>query len=196
MPPRHGPFNLKFGGAMPTITITCPTCTTQLEIDAKYRNEEVECGNCQQVFIAKPKGESSPDEDGWEVTPSPKRKNRFRKERTKDDDDYEDDYEEDDDDYEEDRPRRRSRYRRERARDYTPKSRLAYILIALFLGWLGIHNFYAGRTGAGVGQLLITIFSWPLMCVGVGFVTVFIPVVWSIVDIIAIDRDGDGYPMA
>ena len=91
---------------MPTITITCPTCTTKLEIDAKYRNEEVECGNCQQVFIAKAKGESSRSEDALDVEPLPKRKNRFRKEPTKDDYD-------DDDDYEDERPRRRSRYRRQ-----------------------------------------------------------------------------------
>ena len=162
---------------MPTITITCPTCTTQLEIDAKYRNEEVECGNCQQVFLAKTKRESSRNEDSLDVEPLPKRKNRFRKERTKDDYDEEDD----DDDYEEERPRRRSRYRRQSAHDTIPKSRLAYILLALFLGTLGVHNFYAGRTGAGVAQLLITLLSFPLMCVGIGIVTVFIPVVWSIV---------------
>lgn len=176
---------------MSTITITCPTCTTTLEIDAKYRNEEVECGNCQQVFIAKTKGESSRSEEALEVAPSSKRKNRFRKERTKDDYDDEDD----DDDYEDERPRRRSRYRRQSANDYIPKSRLAYILLALFLGTLGVHNFYAGRTGAGIAQLLITIFSFPLMCVGVGLLTVFIPVVWSLVEIVAVDRDGDGYPL-
>ena len=124
-------------------------------------------------------------EDEFDVEPLPKRKNRFRKERTK----------EDDDDYEEERPRRRSRYRRQRAHDTIPKSRLAYILLALFLGTLGVHNFYAGRTGAGVAQLLITLFSFPLMCAGIGFATIFIPVVWSIVEIVAIDRDGDGYPL-
>ena len=176
---------------MSTITITCPTCTTKLEIDAKYRNEEVECGNCQQVFLAKTKRESSRNEDSLDVEPLPKRKNRFRKERTKDDYDEEDD----DDDYEEERPRRRSRYRRQSAHDTIPKSRLAYILLALFLGTLGVHNFYAGRTGAGVAQLLITLLSFPLMYAFIGFVTIFIPLVWSIVEIVAIDRDGDGYPL-
>ncbi len=177
---------------MPTITITCPTCTTKLEIDAKYRNEEVECGNCQQVFVAKSKGESRRNEEALEVVPAPKRKNRFRKERTKDDYDDEDD----DDDYEEERPRRRSRYRRQGSHDYIPKSRLAYILLALFLGTLGVHNFYVGRTGAGVAQLMITIFSIPLMCAVVGFATILIPVVWSLVEIVAVDRDGDGYPLS
>ena len=38
-----------------------------------------------------------------------------------------------------------------------PKSRLIYILLALFLGGFGVHNFYAGYTGKGVAQLLLTI---------------------------------------
>ena len=39
------------------------------------------------------------------------------------------------------------------------KSRGVYIILGLFFGCLGIHNFYAGRNGVGVAQLLITIFS-------------------------------------
>jgi TM2 domain-containing membrane protein YozV len=31
-----------------------------------------------------------------------------------------------------------------------PRTRLAYILLALFLGTLGIHNFYSGHTKHGV----------------------------------------------
>ena len=38
------------------------------------------------------------------------------------------------------------------------KQRIVYILLALLLGGLGIHNFYAGHTGRAVAQLLITIF--------------------------------------
>ena len=36
-----------------------------------------------------------------------------------------------------------------------PKSRLAYILLAILLGTLGIHNFFAGYTGKGIAQLLM-----------------------------------------
>ncbi len=35
------------------------------------------------------------------------------------------------------------------------RSRLAYILLALFLGGLGVHNFYARRARRGAGQLVL-----------------------------------------
>lgn len=37
------------------------------------------------------------------------------------------------------------------------RSRGAYVALALFLGPLGLHNFYAGYIGGGVGQLLFTL---------------------------------------
>lgn len=64
------------------------------------------------------------------------------------------------------------------------KSRLMYILLALFLGMAGIHNFYAGYTGTGIIQLI-------LLCCGVG---VFINPVWIIFDILFTTKDGRGIP--
>lgn len=34
------------------------------------------------------------------------------------------------------------------------KNGIAVLLLCFFLGGLGIHSFYVGRTGAGIGQLL------------------------------------------
>ena len=66
------------------------------------------------------------------------------------------------------------------------KSRLAYILLGLFLGAFGIHNFYAGRLNRAVGQLLITVLvGWMI----VPLIAVWI---WCIVDICAITTDGEG----
>lgn len=67
-----------------------------------------------------------------------------------------------------------------------PKSRVAYVLLGLFLGGLGIHNFYAGRPNRALGQLLTTLLvGWlvlPLVAVAI----------WCLVDICAITTDGDG----
>src|SRR5262249_39341966 len=35
------------------------------------------------------------------------------------------------------------------------RSRAGYVLLGLFLGCLGVHNFYAGYSGRGAAQLLI-----------------------------------------
>ena len=68
----------------------------------------------------------------------------------------------------------------------TPKSRVVYILLALFLGTFGIHNFYAGYVGRGLAQLLITIFLFWLV---VPLLAVWI---WVIVEMIVIDKDAQG----
>ena len=66
------------------------------------------------------------------------------------------------------------------------KQRIVYILLALFLGGLGIHNFYAGHTGRAVAQLLIMVLTgWlilPIFAVGV----------WVLVEICTTDRDAEG----
>ncbi|RBP99094.1 TM2 domain-containing protein [Bifidobacterium xylocopae] len=42
----------------------------------------------------------------------------------------------------------------------SPKSKVAAGLLAIFLGSLGIHNFYLGRTSRGVCQLVLTVVGW------------------------------------
>ena len=62
-----------------------------------------------------------------------------------------------------------------------PKSRIAYIMLGIFFGALGIHNFYAGFIGRGISQLCITILT-----LGYGAVVSWI---WAIVEICTVDRD-------
>lgn len=63
-------------------------------------------------------------------------------------------------------------------------TRLIYIVLAIFLGALGIHNFYAGRNKQGLIQLLITVLSFGMLGI--------ISWVWAIFDIITVTTDGAG----
>ncbi len=68
------------------------------------------------------------------------------------------------------------------------KSRLGFIVLGIFLGFLGIHNFYAGYIGRAVAQLLITVLSLGLLS--------FVSWIWAIVEICVIGHDAKGLPFA
>ena len=66
------------------------------------------------------------------------------------------------------------------------KSKLVAGLLAIFLGGLGIHNFYLGYTGKGVAQLLLS-------CTGIS-------AIWALIEGIMIlcgniNVDGNGNPL-
>ena len=67
------------------------------------------------------------------------------------------------------------------------KSRTAYVLLGLFLGYLGIHNFYAGYTGKGVAQLLLCLFSPVLF-----FIPLLVLFVWTLIEICTVTQDAQG----
>lgn len=71
---------------------------------------------------------------------------------------------------------------------YTPvryaKSRTTYILLGVFLGAVGAHNFYAGYTGRAVGQLCLSVLTL--------FYLAIIAWVWAIVEICIVDKDSAG----
>jgi len=64
------------------------------------------------------------------------------------------------------------------------KNRTAYIVLGIFLGALGIHNFYAGYVGRGIGQLCLTIFT-------LGYLGV-ISWIWAIIEICIVEKDSTG----
>lgn len=76
-----------------------------------------------------------------------------------------------------------------------PKSRGVYIVLGLFLGGLGIHNFYAGRNGAGIAQLMISIIAIPLWIIVIGFFMTLGVWFWVFIEVISVDTDGYGRRM-
>ena len=70
----------------------------------------------------------------------------------------------------------------------SPKKRSTYILLAVFLGGLGIHNFYAGYAGRGLAQLLILVLTgWLILpAVAVG--------IWVLVEICSVTKDVNNIP--
>lgn len=81
---------------------------------------------------------------------------------------------------------------------YAPKQKIVAGLLAIFLGTLGIHNFYLGYTTKAVIQLLLTVVGW-LILVGP-----IIAAIWSFVEGILIlcsnygspwHRDGRGFEL-
>ncbi|MFV0350945.1 MAG: TM2 domain-containing protein [Oscillospiraceae bacterium] len=65
----------------------------------------------------------------------------------------------------------------------SPKSRTVALILCIFLGYLGIHRFYAGKVGTGILWLLTA------GCFGIGaFVDLIIICVGSF-------KDGNGFPI-
>ncbi len=68
------------------------------------------------------------------------------------------------------------------ARSY--KSRTTYIVLGIFLGAFGIHNFYAGYTGRAVGQLCLTVLTLGRLGIASW--------IWAIVEICIVEKDSTG----
>jgi len=69
------------------------------------------------------------------------------------------------------------------------KSRIIYVLLALFLGNLGIHNFYSGHILSGVFKLLLSFLS--IFTFGL---TILLSIIIQIVEMCAVTRDSSGIP--
>ena len=79
------------------------------------------------------------------------------------------------------------------------KSRLVLFLLALFLGQLGIHRYYAGKTGSGVAMLVLTIAGYATMILVIGFFALSVVWVWNLIDVImavaGTFKDKEGKPI-
>lgn len=73
----------------------------------------------------------------------------------------------------------------------TQKSRMTFILLGLFLGVLGVHNFYAGYIGRGIGQVLISVFAILSVCVFLGMPFIIVEI-WALIEICLVTKDATG----
>ena len=64
------------------------------------------------------------------------------------------------------------------------KSRQVYVLLGVFLGIFGVHNFYAGYIQRAVSQLCLTV----LTC----FYGAVLSWIWAIVEVCVVSKDYDG----
>ena len=64
------------------------------------------------------------------------------------------------------------------------KDRVAYVLLAVFLGGIGIHNFYAGFTNRAIIQLLVSILSCGILW--------FFMWIWAIIEACTVTQDANG----
>lgn len=66
--------------------------------------------------------------------------------------------------------------------DAQKKSLGVAYLLWFFLGSLGAHRFYAGKTGSAILQLMVWLVGWGTLIVGVGFVVLAIAGIWLLID--------------
>ena len=67
------------------------------------------------------------------------------------------------------------------------KSRSVYVILAILFGGLGIHNFYAGRSGCGVTQLRLSLFTCGVCTLPMS--------IWALFEALIVNRDGLGREM-
>jgi len=76
----------------------------------------------------------------------------------------------------------------EKVQNTSLRQRAIFILLGLFLGSLGIHNFYAGYYGRGVSQLVLF-----LGTCGYGLL---ITVPWNVIELCVVVTDAEGKRLA
>jgi len=71
------------------------------------------------------------------------------------------------------------------ALEISPKSRLAVALFAVFLGFLGVHRFYLGKSASAVVMFVLGIAGWCTMWLfGAGILFLIAVYLWALVDFV------------
>lgn len=77
------------------------------------------------------------------------------------------------------------------------KSMILAVVLVLFLGTFGIHNFYLGYMKKGVAQLILCLVGWLTTFLIIGYIPLAILYVWIFIEFIQLlinkdYRDGNG----
>lgn len=72
--------------------------------------------------------------------------------------------------------------------DKSDKNRWLFVLLAILLGQIGIHNFYAGHNFRGICQLVLTLITF-------GYIAGFMMFL-NVLEAIFVTEDGDGKRLA
>ena len=88
---------------------------------------------------------------------------------------------------------------------YVPKSKVAYQLLAFFIGGIGVHDFYAGHKKNGIIHLclwIVVMFLYIVFIATHEFAFLLIELIislanwiWALVQLFTVKNDGDGNPM-
>ncbi len=70
--------------------------------------------------------------------------------------------------------------------DANKKSMLVAYLLWLLLGLCGAHRFYMGKWFTGLLMLGMSLFSFVMMFILVGYFTIVVPALWALVDLLLI----------
>jgi TM2 domain-containing membrane protein YozV len=70
--------------------------------------------------------------------------------------------------------------------DANKRSVLVAYVLWFFLGWFAVHRFYAGRITSGLAMLAISLISWAMTVIAIGYVGLFVIGIWLLADVFLI----------
>lgn len=159
--------------------IQCPNCGQRYELTGEYGGQEIECPQCHQMFTVEATQRATAEPINDTLKSQPSNPNLFFC------------------------PDCGKQYSRRAAacphcgapnhtstNEEAQKSEIVFVLLALLLGGIGIHNFYANEKLLGTIKIIITLIGLRLVSspfdhgVYLGMIFIFVNMIWCIVDIV------------
>ena len=70
--------------------------------------------------------------------------------------------------------------------------RTVALVFAIFVFWLGWHNFYLGYKGKAMIEMIVGLVGVFTMPFGLGWLILFVLFIWSLVEVLTCKYDSDG----